>query len=164
MKDSIGIEKAHETETFSHQFRPHSWRPPEAGLRSDGYPGSTWRTCSYCGSIHPKDLIEALKNGATLQGSDWKYGWPHKFYLNVPSPFVGQTVKIGTRSSGGKTEDIMGQASAHLFGKWYNDHFRDLDGEDFKELADAILKHTDIEFILDSTGIAYRAPYKGYQK
>jgi hypothetical protein len=42
-----------------------------------------FRSCSFCGSMHPEDLLTAIKAGATLGGSDWKYGWPHKFYVNA---------------------------------------------------------------------------------
>ena len=38
--------------------------------------------CSFCGSIHPQEAIELLKTPDTyFSGSDWKYGWPHKFYI-----------------------------------------------------------------------------------
>lgn len=44
-----------------------------------------WRqdeTCSYCGSMTAARAIELLKTpGTDYSGADWKYGWPHKFYL-----------------------------------------------------------------------------------
>lgn len=49
--------------------------------------------------MHPQDLLTALKAGATLGGSDWKYGWPHKFYVsNIPNPHQGAMVR---KTSGG---------------------------------------------------------------
>lgn len=45
-----------------------------------------WRldgTCSYCGSISVKRAIELLLTpGTHFSGTDWKYGWPHKFYIH----------------------------------------------------------------------------------
>ena len=39
--------------------------------------------CSYCGSISPLKVIELLKTpGTKFEGTDQKYGYPHKFYLN----------------------------------------------------------------------------------
>lgn len=38
--------------------------------------------CSYCGSLSPQEVIKLLKTpGTDFSGSDWKYGWPHKFYI-----------------------------------------------------------------------------------
>lgn len=60
------------------------WRPPRAAdpLVTYSY-AEPFRTCSYCGSMHPEDLLAALQAGSRLGGSDWKYGWPHKFYIDV---------------------------------------------------------------------------------
>lgn len=47
-------------------------------------------TCSYCGSISPTDLVRAIQDGAKLELADFKYGWPHKIYVNdIPNRFVG---------------------------------------------------------------------------
>jgi len=55
-----------------------------------------FRSCSYCGSIHPEDLFTALNAGAELNGSDWKYGWPHKFYVDrIPNPHPDREVWRG---------------------------------------------------------------------
>lgn len=49
------------------------------------------RTCTYCGGIHPEDLIVLLDAGARLERTDWKYGWPHKFYvINDECDFWGK--------------------------------------------------------------------------
>jgi len=50
-----------------------SWRAPRYGEH--------YRTCSYCGSINPEDLV-AEENWAA-QWADRKYGWPHKFYVDI---------------------------------------------------------------------------------
>lgn len=119
--------KAHANDAWAQRFAPQTWREPSHGR--------SYRTCSYCGCIHPEDLIAYVKGGGTLGGSDWKYGWPHKFYLH-----------------GGE------------FGKWYNVHLVDLDEAQFAELAALIEQHAGIKFEKDAQGIKYTAPYAGYQK
>jgi hypothetical protein len=145
------------------------WRKPETEIRADGYLGKTFRTCSYCGSIHPEDLIAYLEAGATLHGADWKYGWPHKFYVqNIPNPLAGQRVKVGSRSwmeDGERKEEAMyGDAPKFQHGKWYNEHLLDLDEATYIKLRELILKHADIEFNRENGGLRYTAPHQNYQK
>lgn len=54
-----------------------NWREPRRG--------DFFRTCSYCGSINPDDLVAA--EGWTPEWADRKYGWPHKVYIeNLANP------------------------------------------------------------------------------
>jgi len=53
-----------------------SWREPRRG--------SIYRTCSYCGSVNPSDIVNVENLGD--EWADWKYGWPHKLYLSLPNP------------------------------------------------------------------------------
>lgn len=47
--------------------------------------------CSYCGSLSPDSAAAALRAGANAHWADWKYGWPHKAYLDgVPDARAGQ--------------------------------------------------------------------------
>ncbi len=102
-----------------------------------------WRgddTCSYCGSLSPQKLLDVLKDEQSrVSGSDWKYGWPHKFYVHD------------------------GKRIMH---KWYNDHLRDegYDEEAMKTLLFALTVHSGIEWFRDERGIGYSAPYHGYQR
>lgn len=44
--------------------------------------GEHFRRCDYCGSINPDDLV-----AEPTWHADWadrKYGWPHKFYVDIP--------------------------------------------------------------------------------
>lgn len=52
-----------------------TWRDPSRGEH--------FRRCSYCGSIHPDDL--AAEQGVRADWADMKYGWPHKFYVDIPN-------------------------------------------------------------------------------
>jgi hypothetical protein len=62
-------------ETASPVFRydPWFWREPSHGEH--------FRTCSFCGSINPDDL--AAETGWRAEWADQKYGWPHKFYVDI---------------------------------------------------------------------------------
>lgn len=102
------------------RFDQPVWRDPEPATRDDGYEGRPFRTCSYCGCIHPDDLIVALKAGAKLQGADLKYGWPHKFYVDsIPSTNKGALVKK-ISASGFKSE----QAARDDGAKYLKDGFQ----------------------------------------
>ena len=38
--------------------------------------------CPYCGSMSIEEAFGLLSTpGTSYSGSDWKYGWPHKFYI-----------------------------------------------------------------------------------
>lgn len=38
--------------------------------------------CEYCGSLSVDSAIKLLRIPTThFSGADWKYGWPHKFYI-----------------------------------------------------------------------------------
>jgi hypothetical protein len=40
--------------------------------------------------MHPTDLVAAMKAGAVAHWADFKYGWPHKAYVeNIPNPHAG---------------------------------------------------------------------------
>lgn len=143
------------------------WRPPDLTAEPYAYP---YRTCSFCGCIHPEDLLKVLAEGATLHGSDWKYGWPHKFYVEgIPNPNAGRQVRIGgkswTENGVDHREDIMDEAPEHTTGKWYNVHLEDLSPEAFDKFAPVLSEASGIEWILDpEKGICYRAPHRGFQK
>ncbi len=65
---------AHDKDPAATLFSPVVWQRP-TGNRP-------FRTCSYCGSIHPEDLLDLLSMGDTLSKADEKHGWPHKFYTS----------------------------------------------------------------------------------
>jgi hypothetical protein len=146
------------------------WRAPRVGVDGDGYESAdTFRTCSYCGSIAPEDLLAAFRaGGVTLDGSDWKYGFPHKFYVRgIKNPIAGKQVQVGSRSVDDKREPIMGPASPELFAKFYTEHLEDqgYSAAARESLLRAVSLHSGIEFSADADGrVKYRAPYHGFQK
>lgn len=126
-----------------------TWRDPQPDEEPAGRP---FRTCSYCGSIHPEDLLRFLAAGATIEVADMKFGWPHKFYVNgVPNPHAGKQVQVGTVSTweGDQRVDTprMGLAPEHAHVKWYNDHVLD----EMSEAQSDALRSA----IRDATGIVF---------
>jgi len=82
----------HDNDYQANQFGQTTW------IASEGF-----RVCSYCGSLHPEDAYNALRNGAVASQSDWKYGWPHKFYLDkIPNPHAGRPIQLMSSSGPGE--------------------------------------------------------------
>jgi hypothetical protein len=146
------------------KFQSPHWREPDSSREPYGYP---FRTCSFCGSIHPEDLMAYLESGvAGLDGSDWKYGWPHKYYVEgIPNPLACRMVKMGSRTEGGITTAIVGAAPQTTHAKWYNAHLEDegYDDEAREKLFALLKEHGGIEFGIGERGLFYKAPYRGYQ-
>lgn len=73
--------------------------------------GTTWEhrsedtdtaNCSYCGSLTPADFIKFMsQSGTSFSGSDWKYGYPHKFYVEPVNPKADELVEMGSGSGDG---------------------------------------------------------------
>lgn len=92
---------------------------------------STYRHCSYCGSLHPEDMVAILEKGARLELSDFKYGWPHKFY-------------------------VVGCPGAFDQFKWYNEHLVDLKDEQFVRITKIIEQRTRIQFIREERKLYWK--------
>lgn len=45
--------------------------------------GEHFRRCSFCGCVHPEDL--SAEPVWRANWADRKYGWPHKFYVDIPN-------------------------------------------------------------------------------
>lgn len=145
----------HDNDPMSVRFGPTSWRPARG---DDGGPyAETFRTCSYCGCIHPEDLLAALRAGARLERAGMKYGWPHKLYVeNMPNPKAGEQCRVGSRHNGaGEPEPIMGAAPTYVYAKFYTQHLTDLSPEALVELAKLIKDQTGITFERDERGVKY---------
>jgi hypothetical protein len=69
--------------------------------------------CAFCGSLHPSEVVKLLDAGAKLHLADWKYGWPHKAYLDNP------------------------------WGKFYTKHLVDATPEDRDRIEQALGLHID---------------------
>lgn len=64
--------------------------------------------CDYCGSIDAATAVAALyKNGTEYSGSDWKYGWPHKFYIVLATESGRTNVKFYATHLCEASEDLL---------------------------------------------------------
>lgn len=57
--------------------------------------GEHFRRCSFCGSVNPEDL--AAEPSWHADWADQKYGWPHKFYVDIPNRSPGALYVIGSQ-------------------------------------------------------------------
>lgn len=166
---------------LGHRTGEPLWRPPRSVDEDDPYE-QTYRSCSYCGCIHPEDLYQLLQNeaGVNLGGSDWKYGWPHKFYVDgIPNPRVGVTYTIWTY--GGQGDEYQeytrydgtkgfrkpyGTRSAPPTqqAKWYNQHLDELERPTFEVFSKLLDERTGVRFFYEDGKLKYQAPYQGYQR
>lgn len=66
--------------------------------RDDMRDGEHFRRCSFCGSINPEDLA-AEAGYWRAEWADRKYGWPHKFYVQIPNREPDRLFLMGTTNS-----------------------------------------------------------------
>lgn len=66
-----------------------SWHEPRYGEH--------FRRCSYCGCVHPDDL--AAEVGLRADWADRKYGWPHKFYVDIPNRNASRLYVLSSSSN-----------------------------------------------------------------
>lgn len=128
-----------------------------------------FKCCNYCGSMDPAELAELIEAGkATMSGSDWKYGWPHKFYVDVANPTPDKIVDKGGRSwyenGERKEERFMKPQGPYLHFKFYSEHLKLLDDEMFAKIAPIISTACGIDWERKEGKLYYTAPYAGYQK
>lgn len=73
------ITHAHDHDYFATRFGQAHYK--------EGQGSRSYRHCSYCGSCHPADLAKSIReHGTKVHFADWKYGWPHKVYVEPPNP------------------------------------------------------------------------------
>ena len=75
----LELSVAHEKDPTALQARPITWQRPD-----DVH---DYRTCSYCRSIHPADLLSKLQADPEIRLADMRFGWPSKFYTGHGDKF-----------------------------------------------------------------------------
>lgn len=118
--------------------------------------GHEYRTCTYCGSVHPADFIALIKAGTPIEATDKSY----KFYVDIPStnpdrlwvlgasygrvadgfiPWAELTkeqrkaVKAGGYKKGSAQAFTFAKRTVQ-FGKFYTHHFQQGYGATFRKL------------------------------
>ncbi len=157
--------KAHDHDWAAGIHGPHGYakrtrkQPPEAGIPDVEDP---WAHCTYCGSLKPLDTIAFFQMaGMRFSGSDWKYGFPHKFYLTVPcEPF--QDV-ISSHSKDGVTTYETGTRQTRNY-KFYLAHMDDATNGEIRMWNRIVAPHVGVWLRRDpDKGIAYTAVTPGFQ-
>ena len=170
----VGV--AHDGETWAERFRPHMWREarfrvPAAGTWIDEEPPERIVTrpyveCSYCGSITVARFLAALQvAGTRYSGSDWKYGWPHKFYVEVPcEPYRAYvTGNYYTNGDGKRVANIVHDERRMEHNKFYCTHLLDATDAEFALWLKIATPLLGVHFWRDSTGrVQWSAP-RGFQ-
>jgi len=108
----------------------------------------------------------------TLGGADWKYGWPHKFYVyGIRNPDPNRERVVGHTGGGGLPSGVVTRLVSakepFLSAKFYNVHLTDdgFDDEARAALFAAVEEHGGIKFSIDDEGrLKYRAPHYDYQR
>lgn len=132
--DTVPPSIAHKGE--ADRFYPGGGVPWTAGKAPDltcghnTYTTGRLRSCGYCGSMHPADVAAAIRAGAKPHWADFKYGWPHKAYIDgVPNPYAGMrcsTTSTGYGSKKGEQDRHTVEYIERTGGEWvqlanYND-------------------------------------------
>lgn len=173
----------HDRDPNAARFEAIQWRPPRGRSGLEDPYDRPFRTCSYCGCVHPCDLMDlAAEHELQLEMADWKYGWPHKFYIEgIPNPAEGQTVLhygyaardrlLAMAAPGYKPEPYddcgrgwrvvvgTGTAPRTVVAKWYNLHLVDLTGEAFAQVTDFIARQSGIRFAFDGERLSFRSEH-----
>lgn len=142
------------------RFKPH-WYVREH--REDEPTRNPYRVCSYCGSMHPADVLDALEKGASAS-----FAKGYKLYIDgIPNPLAGGEYQTYNTSSSpqigeGWESYETGRYNTHdgkkevwwrkpmakyknpntLIAKLYTDHLHDIDAATFAKLAKLIAKKT----------------------
>ena len=124
--------------------------------------GGTLRRCYYCGSMHPTDVVAAIKAGGRGEIADMKYGYPHKVYFHgVPNPHEGL---LASRSGSSKPKDGYIQVgenewlsppepeSATTWGMFYTVHLQDATDEE----REIIEKYLNLKFTFKDGGVSWQ--------
>jgi hypothetical protein len=151
---------AHKRNHIAEQYPPQ-WtdaRPPNI---TAGKTTGRLRSCSFCGSMHPTDLVAALTVGAKASWADFKYGWPHKLYVDgIPNPHAGLTESRESCSYPKEPTDEERKryqhwrqessrwlgwneapAAATTYGKFYTEHLQDATEEERAVIERAMGMH-----------------------
>lgn len=144
----------------SHTFRAYPAEVSPEGHRIDahGYQSDPYLHCSYCGSLTVDDALAVFSAaGVRWSASDYKYGWPHKFYLDVPH--ASFMARIGSSTRDGVTTPIMGEHKTWPL-KFYTVHLIDATDAQLAQWNAVVAPITGVSFMRDPNdkrGIHWRA-------
>lgn len=139
-----------------------TWAVREDRADKKGPPYPPFPLCSYCGSMTPDDFLDQIRKGAKVGGSDWKYGYPHKFYVDIPNPNPDEKRIVGW---GPGEDDVTWSTYPTLHLKFYTEHLEGWEPLKDEKVQDEIYRATGISFKFGDDGrVVYSAPCFGYQR
>jgi hypothetical protein len=158
--DAPRIEQAHLNDPWSARFAPHTFavRPSTPTDPRDPY-----AHCSYCGSITVADMLTLMQTtGTKWSASDWKYGWPHKFYLDAPCEPFQRVVSMQTELVSGERVErpVYSTASVHHL-KFYSVHLIDATDDQLSTWNEAVAPTVGVYFYRDDAGALTWQSVKG---
>ena len=160
MTDTLGGFESHVHGT-PYPFRAFPGGPRADGIvvDSSGYPRDPYLHCGFCGSVSIATALDLLETpGVRWSMADWKYGGPHKFYLEVPhAPF---DAKMGSRSwvdgSGQRVEEpIMGTHTAWNL-KFYTEHLTEAEPDQIARWNRVMAPRCGVSFELQDGRLMWR--------
>lgn len=153
--------KAHDDGRAS-QYGPVEFRKQRAKELDGAERPAERETCSYCGSITVADVLKAFQTpGVRWSGSDWKYGWPHKFYISIPcEPY---TACVGARSGGGRPTEYDYGERRYDEHKFYAEHMVDATPEQIEEWKRVVEPITGVRYEVEGRDLRYFARGRGWQ-
>lgn len=132
-------DKDYRASTFPESIK--TWRDADTESTNEkGNQNRFYRTCGFCGSIHPEDLVKAMlaEEIRSSERADMKYGYPHKIYLQILSPWRGEKCVRGRKNFGPEEDRVMwGTISDYDQVKFYTTHLYD-DGFSEETLGQAL--------------------------
>jgi hypothetical protein len=162
MKCHSDISPVFKTVPIEFKVRGTRWPDcPEPG--QEHFEPDIFPTCSYCGSLDVETVLQAFKTpGMKWGGTDWKYGWPHKFYIEIPCEPYRRIV--GSSSGPGEKREFTWGESKTRWHKFYSEHLIDATPEQLDRWNKDVQPLTGIRFVIGSEGdLRYSAIRQGHQ-
>ena len=155
--------KAHELDSTYPGFKEPEFELSFVAEADGNVSRDILETCSYCGSMTIDDVVKYMRiPGTTYGGSDWKYGWPHKFYIDIPCAPYERLVM--SKYESGKAPVHERRIVSERHHKFYSTHLRDATPEQLAAWNSVVAPLLGVAFDLHpEKGLGYRALCHGYQ-
>ncbi len=156
--------RAHNGDSFADRFggAHYAWRE-DTDLQGAHLRVLPWPMCSFCGSITPEDMIALMQtDGTTYSGSDWKYGFPHKFYVEAAIEPIDHYC-CGATYKGHNVSDHQYHTKTREHLKFYTVHMADATDKQIAEWDAKIAPLLGVRYLRGEDGIVRWHAEPGYQ-
>jgi len=156
--------RAHGGDLYADRFggARYAWRKDEDLEKNHGRV-LPWPMCSFCGSITPADMIALMQTeGTEYSGSDWKYGFPHKFYIEAVIEPIDHYC-IGATYQGDSVSDFQYHTKAREHLKFYTVHMGDATDEQVSDWNVKVAPLLGVRISRDEAGVVRWHATPGHQ-